>query len=128
MRLHGSCYCEEVKFDIAGPVSWEGHCHCSMCQRLNGAAIVTWCGFKTDDYKIHDPNGYFKTFEFADSVRGFCSQCGSSFFHEYKPGAKQFREHGKEIFFTRTNIKTQDKLANVVQRHVFIETRVSWLK
>lgn len=128
MKLHGSCYCEEVKYEVAGPVSWEGHCHCTQCQRLNGAPIVTWCGFKTEDYKIIDPNNYFKTFDVADSTRGFCTNCGSSFFHIYRPSARQYQKNGIEPFFTRTSIKDQDKLANVIQRHVFIESRVPWLK
>ncbi|MBA43632.1 MAG: hypothetical protein CMF62_06480 [Magnetococcales bacterium] len=128
MRLKGSCYCGEVTFDVAGPVSWEGHCHCTMCQRLNGAPFSTWCGFKTSDYNIHDPNNHFKTYDYANSRRGFCTNCGSPFFHQYTENAKQYKEHGEEVFFTRTNITTQDKLSNVVQRHVFIETRVPWLK
>ena len=128
MRLNGSCYCEQITFDVAGPVSWEGHCHCTECQRLNGAPLVTWCGFKTEDFNIHDPKGYFRTFDVADSKRGFCSNCGSTFYHMYGPNARQYKEHGSEVFFTRTNIKSQDKLGDLVQRHVYVESRAFWLK
>ena len=128
MRLNGSCYCEQITFDVAGPVSWEGHCHCTECQRLNGAPLVTWCGFKTEDFNIHDPKGYLRTFDVADSKRGFCSNCGSTFYHMYGPNARQYKEHGSEVFFTRTNIKSQDQLGDLVQRHVYVESRAYWLK
>ena len=43
----GGCYCGKVKFKAALPAFWAGHCHCTQCQRLHGAAFVTWVGFKT---------------------------------------------------------------------------------
>jgi hypothetical protein len=78
----GGCYCGNVKFRAALPAFWAGHCHCTQCQRLHGAAFVTWVGFKVGA-EVIDPEDQFKTFSTGIAEQGFCQNCGSTFYFKY---------------------------------------------
>ncbi len=80
----GKCYCEKVAFKVATPATWSAHCHCTQCQKIHGAAFVTWAGFETDDWSIDDKEKHFTVFNSGKAARGFCNNCGSSFFFKYK--------------------------------------------
>ena len=100
----GGCYCGKVRFRVAMPAAWAGHCHCTQCQRLNGAAFVTWIGFKTKDWEIIDPEGQFATYPLAISEHGFCRNCGSPFFFRYTKASERVSAEWLEyVYFTRPN-------------------------
>ena len=48
----GSCFCGAVRYTFALPSLFAGHCHCSMCRRIHGAAYVTWVGVSTESLAI----------------------------------------------------------------------------
>ena len=37
--ITGRCHCEQVKFQITGPVSEFMHCHCQSCRRITGTVF-----------------------------------------------------------------------------------------
>ena len=119
----GACQCQKIKFRVLMPVSWEGHCHCSQCQQLHGAAFVTWTGFKTDDFEIVDPKKYFKIFDSGTADRGFCLHCGSSFYFKYN--IKSDQDEWKDyVYFARANIQTEIKC--IPSQHIYYKSHVSW--
>ncbi len=74
----GSCLCKGVQFQIDGPLSGVGHCHCSKCRKVSGTgsnavayaegAHLVW---KRGEHLINEfemPDGWSST---------FCSVCGS---------------------------------------------------
>ena len=34
----GSCLCKSVTFEVTGPISGVGSCHCSKCRKVSGTA------------------------------------------------------------------------------------------
>jgi len=74
----GTCLCGTVRYEIDGPFSFMGHCHCSMCRKAHGASFVTWAAA---------PRGGFCWLSGADNIdhyasspagqRSFCRTCGS---------------------------------------------------
>lgn len=119
----GSCQCGEVKFKVALPVSWEGHCHCFQCQQLHGAAFATWTGFKTDDFKIFDTENKFKIYNSGTANRGFCSNCGSSFYFKYNDNATQL-DWKDYVYFARANISTE--LDHKPSQHIYYSSHAKW--
>lgn len=74
-----SCLCGDVRLDCQLPSKWVAHCHCSLCQRSNAAAFVTWVGFEDERCRIDDAQQRLRWFESSPGAeRGFCSRCGSS--------------------------------------------------
>ena len=99
MKIYkGSCYCQKITFEVeAEKVSWVGHCHCNQCQKIHAAPYVTWVEFFCDSYKIEDPQKNYKIFKGKQADRGFCTNCGSSFFFRYHNIEHEFMM--KEVFF-----------------------------
>ena len=48
----GSCFCGAVQYTFALPSLFAGHCHCSMCRRIHGAAYVTWVGVSKESLSV----------------------------------------------------------------------------
>jgi hypothetical protein len=122
---HGSCFCKKIKFRVALPAHWVGHCHCTQCQRLHGSAFTTWTTFKTDDYTIDDPERVFRTIDTGRADRGFCSQCGSSFYFKYHPGLADAEEWENSICFTLANFETP--IAHRPECHIYYDFHAAWL-
>ena len=77
MDITGGCLCGEVRYRAKGEALWVVHCHCRWCQRVSGAAFLTYVGFRTED--LEWAKGAPTIFESSAEVeRGFCARCGST--------------------------------------------------
>ncbi|MDH3669211.1 MAG: GFA family protein [Paracoccaceae bacterium] len=76
-RFEGGCYCGAVRYQIAGPPVWSGHCHCRSCQLALGGAFVTWAKVAGTDFAV--TKGEIKFCERSPGIkRGFCADCGTT--------------------------------------------------
>lgn len=117
-RIEGACLCGAVRFGIELPSLWCAHCHCSMCQRAHGSAVVTWVGVPTERFHLVDADN-LRWFESSHGAgRGFCTQCGSPMFFrsERWPG---------EVHVTLANL--HGPIDRQPQLHVFYDTHVEWI-
>ena len=120
----GGCYCGKVKFKAALPAFWAGHCHCTQCQRLHGAAFVTWVGFKTEA-EVIDPEKQFKTFSTGNAEQGFCQNCGSMFYFRYTTAMQRGGEEWLEVtYFARANFLNDPGIEP--DHNIFYESHAKW--
>jgi hypothetical protein len=118
-HARGSCLCGDVQFQLQLPSKWVAHCHCSLCRRAHGAALVTWVGLAADRCNLQDPrkrlHWYASTF---GAERGFCSHCGSSLFFRSVnwPG---------ELHVALANL--HDPVDRTPQAHAYWDDHVAWL-
>lgn len=115
--FEGQCYCGAVTFAVTAPTRWCGHCHCSICQRIHGAGVVTWVGCGQEDVTVDDSHlRWYASSEGAE--RGACDRCGTHLFFrsEKWPG---------ELHITRTSF-TGD-IDREPGGHAFHDTRSEWL-
>lgn len=90
MQLHGSCYCEAVRFSLESHTPYPYmHCYCSICRKTNGSAgsAINIMGLR-DSLSV-DGEPAIETFRApaertesggtgrSDSRRVFCSNCGT---------------------------------------------------
>jgi hypothetical protein len=115
----GSCYCGKVKFKAAHPAFWAGHCHCTQCQRLHGAAFVTWVGFETAA-EVIDPEKQFKTFSTGIAEQGFCQNCGSTFYLKYT----KEQEWLEVTYFSRANFIDDPGIEP--GQNIFYDSHAKW--
>lgn len=116
--LTGGCLCGAVRYRIAGPVRDVTHCHCSMCRRASGAAMVTWLSVAAKD--LAWTKGAPRTFRSsAIAERGFCADCGT-------PLTFRYLAQPDDIGLTVASL--DDPNAVEPSAHTWAGTRLSWLK
>ncbi len=117
-QYEGACLCGEVRFHYRGASLWCGHCHCSMCRRAHGAAVVTWVGVAEETFHL-DSAASLRWHASSDPAqRGFCGTCGSTLFF------RSTRWPGEmHIALGTMNGEIDRQPAG----HVFWESHVSWL-
>jgi len=88
-RIHGSCLCGGVRFEIAGPLMSPLNCHCSQCRKQHGAAFRSRVRVKADDVRWLAGEDLITFFESARGyLRGFCRKCGSPILNKNGPNWK----------------------------------------
>ena len=118
-RVTGSCLCGKVGCSAKLPTLWVAQCHCSLCQKNAGAALVTWAGFNETDVIIDDSDKTLKWYSATENAyRGFCGECGSTLFF------KSARWPG-ELHITVVNI--HQPLDREPQAHVYWSSHQPWL-
>ena len=79
MSIHGSCLCKEVEYEIAGSPAQAGHCHCSMCRKWSGSALLTFAGVELRDFRWIRGEDLIARFPSSSGfARVFCGRCGSN--------------------------------------------------
>ena len=116
--LNGSCLCGAVQYRVTTPTLWCAHCHCTMCQRANGAAFVTWVGAAADRAAIDDLRLRWYASS-SKAERGFCADCGTPLFFrsERWPG---------ELHVVRASF--HGDIDRAPEAHVFYDTHVDWVE
>jgi len=72
----GGCLCGKLRYVARGAPLWVAHCHCRSCQRTSGAALVTYAGYKEEQFAF--AAGAPASFHFSPGVtRRFCAACGT---------------------------------------------------
>lgn len=73
----GRCLCGAVQFEIRGPMAEPHACHCTLCRRQSGHAVVA-AGVQWSDFKLTESRG-LKWYRSSEKARrGFCAECGSA--------------------------------------------------
>jgi hypothetical protein len=76
--LGGSCLCGAVRYEIRGAPKAMYHCHCTTCQKANGASMATNLIVASEDFVVVAGRERLSAFESSPAKhRYFCSACGS---------------------------------------------------
>ena len=73
--IRGGCLCGAVTFEVTPPTKWCAHCHCTMCRRAHGAAVVTWFGAPSQNFRLVSGAELKWHRSSAGARRGFCGRC-----------------------------------------------------
>lgn len=77
--IYGGCECNKVTFSVTANISDFGHCHCSQCRRLHGAAYASFAGVTRESFCYTAGHEQVKIYaSSAHNQRAFCANCGSS--------------------------------------------------
>jgi hypothetical protein len=113
----GGCLCGRVRYCIAAAIESVVHCHCSMCRRGAGAAVVTWVTVPVESFQF--VKGVPAVYKSSDhGARSFCPGCGTqlTFFTTHAPD---------DVDVTLGSLDCpQDHPAD---RHVWASKRLPWL-
>ena len=116
-RYPGSCLCGQVTFDATGFSDEAAACHCTMCRKFHGAAFGTLVeaeGFrwKSGEELLVDYKGS------NDTVRTFCSNCGSSLAFRASGAGQSSIEIAIACFDEELPVK--------IDTHIYTNYKVCW--
>lgn len=78
--MHGSCLCGAVQFEATSPQQHSHACHCEMCRRWTGSALVV--AMVPSEAVCWEGKGDIRTFRSSDwAERGWCDRCGAALFY-----------------------------------------------
>lgn len=123
-KLKGGCYCSAIRYVIASPPKWSGHCHCRSCQLALGGAFVTWSKVPLADFTI--TKGGLKHIEKTPGVRrGFCGECGTTLTYAAE-GEVDGQDWGADAWFATATL--DDPSIAQPETHVFVSHKQPWIK
>ena len=109
--------CGAIHYEINGPHTYAGICHCDDCRRATGGAYVPWIGVKPEHFKL--TSGALTENESSPGIfRGFCGACGASL---------TFRGEGWDDLAV-TIASLDDPNAITPESNVFLRERLHWVK
>lgn len=120
-KYSGSCLCGEVTFEVIKFEVQLGHCHCKMCQKFHGAAFSTFGEVKLENLNWISGYHNLKSYTASNqSVRQFCSNCGSSLLF--------CSRHNKKAGTIELAISSLDDASDLVpDAHIYTSSKASWL-
>jgi hypothetical protein len=119
-RVSGGCLCGAVRFEVALPVLFCAHCHCSMCRRWHGAGYATWIGVPYEGFRVVEGEERLARYRSSDhGTRTFCGTCGSALFCEST-------NHPGWIDIVLTSLDGEVGLAP--QAHFYFDDRAAWVR
>lgn len=86
MMMTGHCLCGAVRLEASAPPVSVTHCHCSMCRRHSGAAVLTYARFDAGAVTFSGPPAVVYRSS-PGARRTHCGRCGSpvSFLYDGEP-------------------------------------------
>ena len=116
--IEGGCLCGAIRYRITGPVDDVVHCHCSMCRRSSGGAVMTWLVVPTASFAV--TRGELAVFKSSEhSERRFCPGCGA----QITFWTARWPEE------TDVTVGTLDSSGDrPATHHIFAGDRIPWLK
>jgi hypothetical protein len=74
----GGCFCGAVRYRFAD-VFDAGYCHCSICRRSSGAALMAFANTPASSFRVTTGTPRFVATS-AQFERAFCGDCGTVMF------------------------------------------------
>src|SRR3982751_1290766 len=89
-RIHGSCLCRGVEFEVEPPFIQANHCHCDRCRKHSGTAVCTQARVSRKQFRLLRGEELIKVYGKGErAVKEFCINCGSSLFGGDWPDGEQ---------------------------------------
>ena len=109
--VKGSCLCGAVKISTTSINHHLAACHCSMCRKWGGAALLgVECNHGVS-FEGEENIAVYQSSEWAE--RGFCKKCGSHLFYRFKQNHQYYIPAG--IFDNESDL--------VLEHQVFIDEK-----
>lgn len=123
-KLTGGCYCGSVRYQISGPPTWSGHCHCRSCQLALGGGFVTWAKVAAEDFAV--TQGHIKKIEKSPGIsRGFCGDCGTTLTYAAETEVEG-QDWSADAWFAAATL--DDPSIAEPKTHVFVSHRQPWIR
>ena len=116
--LQGGCLCGAIRYEIDGPLTEVGNCHCSMCRRFHGAAFGTYARIAAEHFRWLKGDDLLSAYETSPGIGwAFCRICGSSL---------GIPNHGKLSEITLGSLDSDPGVRPT--EHIFVGSKAAWFE
>ena len=116
--ISGSCQCGGVRYTVDSEFSDVTNCHCTMCQKIHGAAYGTYGEVRRDRMRWTEGNDLLRVYSSSKGVeRRFCGLCGSTLHF-------QFDLEPDNCYVTLGSVDGDPGVAP--KSHIFVGSRAPW--
>jgi hypothetical protein len=117
-RFAGGCFCGAIRYAFTD-VFDAGYCHCSICRRSSGAALMSFANTPAAGFALTRgaPRFFASSPEFE---RGFCPDCGTVMFTRSIDPARW-----NMVSVHQGTLEAPEQLAPAM--HICISDRLPWL-
>lgn len=123
-NIEGGCYCGAIRYRIASPPVWSGHCHCRSCQMALGGAFVTWAKVATEDFAVI--KGEIQKIVKTQGVsRGFCGNCGTTLTYAAESEVEG-QDWSADAWFAAATL--DDPSIAEPMAHIFVSHQQPWIE
>lgn len=118
MSMLGSCWCGDVRFEVAEPFITSSFCHCTSCKRISGGVGTASGRARTEWVEVTQGAELLTTFQPDEgSAKTFCSRCGANLFGGGWP----------ESEFTSVRLSAIDSgLQQKPEAHIYVRSVAEW--
>ncbi len=117
--LKGSCLCGGISYEYDGEITELAVCHCNMCKKAQGTALVTNAPIKTEQFTFLSGEDLLKSYYATpEKRRVFCSNCGSPIFSQL--------DKKPEIMRLRVGTVTEGKI-RTPDYQIYCASKAEWL-
>jgi hypothetical protein len=79
VKVQYGCLCGEIQYEIIGPLTNLGNCHCSMCRRFQGVAVATYAKVGAEHVRWLSGQNLLTAYKSSPGIGWACGRiCGSS--------------------------------------------------
>ena len=115
--IRGSCLCGGVRFEITGPHSKIGFCHCSLCRRASGVASNAVLNVRRDRFEWLSGEDNVQVYATPSGWKSlFCKTCGSP--------APHILSSGERVLVPAGLLDGDPDLAT--SGHIFVGSKARW--
>jgi len=117
-KLHGTCLCGGIRFEIDAAPETLRFCHCTSCKQLSGGAGTVNFGVPPAAIRIVDGEDLLQRFTPQDgSAKTFCRSCGTNLFGGGWPDTERASVRVPNI---------EEPLDARVGAHLFVRSLAPW--
>jgi hypothetical protein len=116
--MKGRCFCGGIRYEVGGATFHETVCHCSICRRTTGAALVAWFTVPRSDFRLVEgtPTRFRST---EKGMRTFCPGCGTQLTFEHE-------DFPDEIDVTTCSLEEPERVPP--KDHTRTSSKLSWVR
>ncbi len=122
--IRGRCLCGGIQFEIVGPLIGASNCHCSKCQKQQGAAFRSRARVEKSDFNWIQGE---QLVSFYQSSPGFSRVCGSPIVNKYSNTGTLAAHNADSTSRYGIALATLDDDPGVrPAAHVFVSSKAPW--
>jgi len=118
-KIKGSCFCEQIQFELSGALPDLYQCHCSECRKTTGASANAGLLLSENQFRWISGEDHIKVFTKKSGYSvNFCSTCGSPV-----PNPTSIKA---DLLWIPAGLLNNPPASMKVSHHLCVNSKASW--